>query len=166
MQKGKIGTSLWDSVQKVAEVLEKSQTNNKKAIVLISDGLDNTSKTKLDDVAKYLIKLQIPVYSVVSRDDFFSAGNFFGIEGDLYLELISKQTGGLPLFPTNDEELQIVISQIEQSIRKKFKVTFLVDKIKLNDELQKIEISIVNPTLKKAKLKIIQPKGFFYSAIK
>lgn len=163
---GKRNTSIWDSVQKVAETLAKIPTNNKKAIVLISDGLDNTSKTKLDDVAKYLMKLQIPVYSIRSRDDFFSAGNFFGIEGYLNLELISKQTGGLPLFPENDGELQIAISQIEQSLRKNFKVTFLADNLKSNDKIQKVEILIVNPTLKTAKLKVIQPKGFFYSAIK
>lgn len=156
---GRRNTSIWDSVQTVAETLTKLSGRNKKVIVLISDGFDNFSKMELKDVAKYLISQQIPVYS------FHAHGEISGIwndDGQMILELISKQTGGFPFFPNDDKELQTATLQTEQVLRQNFKVTFLTDNSKPNDEMKKVEISIVNPTLKSAKLKIIHPKGFFF----
>ncbi|MBX7174069.1 MAG: VWA domain-containing protein [Pyrinomonadaceae bacterium] len=157
---GKRNTSLWDSLQTVTETLEKLSSSNKKVIVLISDGVENASKTQLDDVAKYLVKMQIPVYSIGNR------GDFLGIEGELNLDLISRQTGGFPFFPNNEKELQNATLQIGQFLRQNFKVTFLANNLNPNDKIQKTEISIVNQDLKKAKLRIVQPKGFYFLSSK
>lgn len=157
---GKRNTSLWNAVQVVAENLLKLTNNSKKTIILISDGVENASKTRLDEVVKCLVDLQIPVYTLEVR------GDYLGTEGSLNLERISKQTGGFPFSPKNGKELQNAVSRIEQSLRHQFKVTFLSDIQKQNDKIQKVEISFDNPSFKKAKLRIVQPKGFISSNTK
>lgn len=154
---GKRNTSLWDSIQKVAELLAKIPSETKRAIVIISDGEDNFSKTKLDNVAEYLMGVQIPVFGMSANL------RFWNVPGLINLDLISRQTGGFAVFPKNSRAVQNDIAKIEQAIRKTYKLTFLADNSKQSDKMQKIKISIINPSLKNAKLKIIRPEGFFFS---
>jgi hypothetical protein len=55
------------------------------------------------------------------------------------------------------------IKKLEQGLRSIYEITFVPSIINSNTRLQEAEIELINSELRKQKLKILQPKGFFLS---
>jgi VWFA-related protein len=153
-------TSIWDSAESTLNFSTNFQRKNKRIIVLISDGFDFTSKMDFEKLIEHLIEQQIEVYSVGMGDNEFN-----GIEAK-YLTRLSQETGGSAYLPQSEEDLKKTIVQMEKALRSNYHVTFSTNEVKQGKSLSKMRIKIVKPDLRKQKLEIIQPKGFFFPTLK
>jgi Ca-activated chloride channel family protein len=152
-------SSIWDSVRQSSESLAKiKSTDTRKAIILISDGVNTLGDSKIKDVVETSIKTGIPVYAVGIGDDYYG-----GVDKKT-LKKVTEQTNGVLIIPNSKlENMPQEIKKLEQGLRSIYEITFVPSIINSNTRLQEAEIELINSELRKQKLKILQPKGFFLS---
>jgi len=150
-------TAIWDAVWVVSEELFSDIGKEKRrAIILISDGVDTTSRLKSDEAIKRAISADVAVYAVGIGDD----TNFEGVKKSS-LRKIAERTGGRAYFPRNNVELQGSFSQIEQELRSQYLVAYSPSNKNHDGSYRKVEIELVNPELRKQKLLLNYRQGYF-----
>jgi Ca-activated chloride channel homolog len=150
-------TAIWDAVWAVSEELFSDvQKDKRRAIILITDGVDTSSRLKTDEAIKRAITEDVAVYAVGIGDDI----NFEGIKKSS-LRKIAERTGGRAYFPRNNAELQGSFSQIEQELRSQYLVAYSPSNKNHDGSYRKVEIELVNPELRKEKLQLNYRQGYF-----
>jgi VWFA-related protein len=108
------GTALYDAILAAANHLQQKARYKKRAIIVVTDGLDNRSRTSLKQLIKSLQGLGMPaVYPV----GLFSPGE--ARRARKPLDLLSGETGGMALYPENEAQLNEMSLHIAQEIRKR-----------------------------------------------
>jgi len=106
-------TALNDAVLATADHLAKGAKYRKRAIVLVTCGIDNKSRSSEKEMLKRLHEPGMPgVYSL----GLLNPRN--GARARGVLDLLAKETGGIALYPENDKQLNEMALQIAQEIRK------------------------------------------------
>jgi Ca-activated chloride channel homolog len=154
----RLGTSaIWDAVWVVSEELLSQVANRKRrAIILITDGVDTSSRLKLDEAIKRATTGDIAVYVIGIGDD----ENFEGIKKSS-LKKIAERTGGRAFFPRNSTDLRSSFSQIEQDLRSQYLVAYSPSNKNRDGSYRKVEIELVNPVFRKQKLLLNYRPGYF-----
>ena len=158
-QAGVGSTSIWESIIKSIEAMAAiKSTNTRKAIILISDGVNTYGEAKLKGAVNASLRNRIPIFAVGIGDDFYG-----GVDKET-LKKLTEQTNGISIVPKkNLEDLPDLIKKIEQSLLFNYELTFSHDTATDSESLQETKIEFVNPELKKRKLRIVQPRGYFLS---
>lgn len=126
------GTSLHDAL--VYGLYQLEGLSGQRAAVLFSDGRDESSRTRFEDMIEYAQRAGIPVYAVRleterparrSRDD---------------LRALAEATGGLAFFVEETNELPQVYDQILSELRTRYLVTFQSDQTDRSDRFRRIEL--------------------------
>lgn len=150
-------TAIWDAIWAVSEELfSDSGKEKRRAIILISDGVDTTSRLKSDEAIKRAISADVAVYAVGIGDD----QNFEGVKKSS-LRKIAERTGGRAYFPRNSAELQGSFSQIEQELRSQYLVAYSPSNKNHDGSYRKLEIELVNPEFQKQRLLLNYRQGYF-----
>jgi VWFA-related protein len=121
------GTVLYDSVYLAAdEVLQKKA--GRKAILLISDGVEVGSKVDREKAVAAVQRADTVVYSVRYFDeDLYSKGRWagrFGSRGKEVLEGISSETGGRMFEVTKKRTLDQIFSRIQEELRNQYSIGY------------------------------------------
>ncbi len=150
-------TAIWDAVWVVSEELFSDIAKEKRrAIILISDGVDTTSRVKSDEAIKRAIAAELAVFAVGIGDD----ENFEGVKKSS-LRKIAERTGGRAYFPRNNAELQGSFSQIEQELRSQYLVAYSPSNKRHDGSYRNVEIELINPELRKQKVLLNYRQGYF-----
>jgi Ca-activated chloride channel family protein len=116
------GTALFDAVytacrDKLLDV-SRGQEPVRKAIVLISDGDDNQSRVRPDEVIKECERAETIIYAI-STNWTPSRG-----KGDAVLTQMAESTGGRVFFPPSVEEMSSSFKDIEEELRSQYALTY------------------------------------------
>jgi VWFA-related protein len=116
------GTALFDAVytacrDKMLDV-SRGQEPVRKAIVLISDGDDNQSRVRPDEVIKECERAETIIYAI-STNWTPSRG-----KGDQVLTKMAEETGGRVFFPPSVEEMSNSFRDIEEELRSQYALTY------------------------------------------
>jgi VWFA-related protein len=150
-------TAIWDAVWVVSEeLLSEVAKDKRRAIILITDGVDTSSRLKTDEAIKRAIAADVAVYAIGIGDDV----NFEGIKKSP-LRKIAERTGGRAYFPRNSAELETSFSQIEQELRSQYLVAYSPSNKSSDGSYRKVELELVNPELRKQKLQLNYREGYF-----
>src|SRR5439155_21536942 len=99
------GTSLYDAVYLAASEKLAGQ-KGRKVLILISDGDDNSSRLSLTETLEASQKNEVTIYGISTN----SAAYFGSKEqdrGDKTLKSFSDETGGMPFFPFEVQDLAV-----------------------------------------------------------
>jgi Ca-activated chloride channel family protein len=91
----------------------------KKAILLVTDGLDNYSKHSLEEAVEALRRARVAVYTI----GLLSAGE--GARGEQALLKIAEASGGRTYFPQNVEEVRAVTGRIARDLREQYTLGYV-----------------------------------------
>ncbi|HEX8286343.1 MAG TPA: VWA domain-containing protein [Pyrinomonadaceae bacterium] len=151
-------TGVWDAVVlSVREVLSKTPERTRRAVILLSDGDDTSSRVRLYQAAEYAVRHNAVVYSVGIRDKDFDYGE---MRRD-FLQSLSDQTGGRAFFPKRPADLAAAFAQIEQELRSQYLITYTSTNRARDGSFRKLQIEIANPELKKQNLRLLYRQGYF-----
>ncbi len=151
-------TGVWDAVVvSVREVLSKTPERTRRAIILLSDGDDTSSRVRLYQAAEYAVRHNTVVYSIGIRDDDFPSGE---MRRD-FLQSLSDQTGGRAFFPKKPADLPNVFAQIEQELRSQYLITYTPTNRARDGSFRKLQIEVTDPQLKKQNLRLLYRQGYF-----
>ncbi len=150
-------TAIWDAIWITAdEVLKTSPDKTRRALVLLTDGVNTYGKKKLDDAVQAALKNETVIYSIGIGDDFA----FQGVDEGA-LKKISERTGGRAFFPRDEAELRQAFTQIQIEMRSQYLIAYESSNQKRDGSYRKIEIQLVNPELAKQKVKLTHRQGYF-----
>jgi VWFA-related protein len=115
------GTALFDAVYTACrdKLLDaRGQEPVRKAIVLLSDGDDNQSRVRPDEVIKECERAETIIYAI-STNWTPSRG-----KGDKVLTDMAESTGGQVFFPPSVEEMSGSFKSIEEELRSQYALTY------------------------------------------
>ncbi|HEX8502270.1 MAG TPA: VWA domain-containing protein [Pyrinomonadaceae bacterium] len=151
-------TGVWDAVVlSVREVLTRTPERTRRAVILLSDGDDTSSRVRLYQAAEYAVRHNTVVYSVGIRDKDFG----FGEMRRDFLQSLSDQTGGRAFFPKKPADLANAFAQIEQELRSQYLITYAPTNRARDGSFRKLRIEITDPALRKQNLRLLYRQGYF-----
>jgi len=149
-------TAIWDAVALTAsQVLARTQDQRRRAIILLTDGLDTTSRLKRSEAIESVLGAEAVVYAMGIGD---SSGE--GVNKGAIRDLVER-TGGRAFFPKTEVDLEAAFTEIEQELRTQYLIAYSSSNKRRDGTYRKITIEITNPDLKKEKLAIRHRPGYF-----
>jgi Ca-activated chloride channel homolog len=110
-------TALYDALILAIEQMGKAQ-HSKKAILLITDGLDNSSKHTLAEALEQTKRSQVAVYPI----GLLSATE--GEKAEAALMKMAEASGGKAYFPENVEQARTVMERIARDLREQYTLAY------------------------------------------
>jgi Ca-activated chloride channel homolog len=153
-------TAIWDAIWATSEeLIGASAENTRRAIILLTDGDDTSSRMKMHDAIERAQKADALVYSIGIGDRY----TYNVDEGAL--RKISEQTGGRAYFPRNERDLRDAFAQIQRDLREQYLVAYSPSNKTRDGSYRRIEIQIINPALRQQNLKLNYRSGYFAKTI-
>jgi Ca-activated chloride channel homolog len=148
-------TAIWDAMSfAVDEVLAQTPENTRRAIILLTDGDDTSSSVKRQEAIERAIKAQVVVYCVgIAAPD-------SSVEKDT-LRKVSTQTGGSAFFPEDQTILPATFKQIEDELRSQYLLAYTPSNSARDGSYRRIRLELINPDLKKQKLRLLYRQGYY-----
>lgn len=149
-------TAIWEAVSLTARVvLGRSYTQRRRAIILLTDGQDTSSRVSRNAAIDQAIQAETVVYAIGIGDK-----RYDGINKDALTNLAEK-TGGRAFFPKKDTDLVAAFQDIEQELRSQYLLAYSSTNKTHDGKFRSMTIEIANPGLAKEKLKLRYRPGYF-----
>src|SRR6185369_11357895 len=142
---------LLDSLQEATRLLQGSE--GRRAIVLITDGYDEKSKTTPDEVLKAIEDEQITVYSV-------AIGGVAGISlrGEDLLRRFAERSGGRVFLPPRDSEVVKAAEQVATDARNRFLITYTPSNQRVDGTWRAVNVEVPDGFKAKTRAGYFAPK--------
>lgn len=149
-------TAIWDAVALTSSnVLENAPGLRRRAIILLTDGIDTTSRLSLKEAVNRALTAETVVYVIGIGDN-----KMEGVFRDP-LRDIAERTGGRAFFPDKKFDLNSAFAEIEQELRTQYLIAYSSTNKKHDGAYRKITIEVTNPELRKQNLKLRHRPGYF-----
>lgn len=149
-------TAIWDAVMLTSSnVLAKAPGLRRRAIILLTDGHDTTSRLAKADAVNGTLAAEAVIY-VIGIGDSKNAGVDRGALRDL-----AQRTGGRAFFPDKKLDLTAAFTEIEKELRTQYLLAYSSTNKRRDGAYRKITIEITNPDLRKEKLELRHRPGYF-----
>ena len=145
--------NMFDAVTDTAERM--SDIEGRKAILLITSGVDTFSKLTYDQTRKKLQEAGVPVYSIGlmqmqremadARGGMSGTANLTFLQADNELRTFAKETGGAAYFPRFQGEYGQIFQMLHQALRNQYVLTYQPANTKHDGAYRKIKVELVNP---------------------
>lgn len=149
-------TAIWDAVWVCSnDLMKDSAENTRRAIILLTDGVDTSSKLKIHEAIERAQKSDVFIYAIGIGDSYQG-----GVEMGS-LRKIAEQTGGRAYFPQSERELRDAFAQIQRDLREQYLLAYSPSNKARDGSYRKIQIEVVDPELRKQNLKLSYRPGYF-----
>jgi VWFA-related protein len=137
---GNAGTLLYDAVVKACKEIMSNQ-RNRKALIVLSDGVDIGSETTLATAIEAAQRADTLIYSIL-----FSDANAYGIsfglpDGRRTLERMSKETGADFFEVSKKRGIEQIFGAIEEELRSQYSLGYVSDQPVRISEFRKIQLT-------------------------
>jgi VWFA-related protein len=114
-------TALYDAL--LAAVQDLGAGSGRRAIIALSDGMDNSSSHTLEQVMAEIGPAGLSIFTVGLGDPAQPEGSWAGIDVDA-LETLAAETGGRYAFASSSEELLALYQNIAQRLQSEYAVRY------------------------------------------
>jgi Ca-activated chloride channel family protein len=154
------GTALFDACYLGIEKMKGSR-HSRRAILLISDGMDWESSRTFKDVRERLRETGVLFYSIgiTSHSDMMSS---LATQGIAFLKELSSVSGGAAFFPESKKELNAAFDQIAAELRHQYVLGFKPPSDKADGRLHQLKVKITSaPNAPQSKLSARSRDGYY-----
>jgi len=149
-------TAIWDAVWVCSkDLMAESAENTRRAIILLTDGVDTSSRLKIHEAIERAQKAEVFIYAIGIGDS-YQGGVQMGS-----LRKIAELTGGRAYFPQSERELRNAFAQIQRDLREQYLLAYSPSNKARDGSYRRIQIEIIDPELKKQNLKLNYRPGYF-----
>lgn len=152
-------TALYDASYLGIEKVKQGR-HQKRALLLISDGQDNSSRYTYGELRKLLKEAGVQIYCIGIVEFGGGAGGSLDLQGQAILEEISQVTGGKAFFPRSAAELEDATTRIALELRHQYSIGYAPTNIKKDGQWHKIKVS-VKPPRGLPSLKVQHKEGYY-----
>jgi len=153
------GTLFYDAVA-LASNDKLSKETGRKAIIVLTDGQDQGSTTKIAGAIEAAQKANVIVYGILIADRAAYGDVVFGYSGNSALKKIAEETGGRMIdVGNNGRKLQAAFQQIEDELRTQYVASYTPTNNKADGSYRKLDVSCKAD--KGDELKVQVRKGYY-----
>jgi Ca-activated chloride channel family protein len=144
-------SNLFDALADTEDRMSKIE--GRKAIILISSGIDTFSKLTFDKARKSIQESGVPVYAIglmqalrILMDPYMgSIARMDFLQADNQMNTFAKETGGMAFFPRFYGEFPGIFQAIAQSLRNQYSIGYSPSNKARDGKFRKIKVQLVNP---------------------
>jgi Ca-activated chloride channel homolog len=154
-------TAIWDAIWVTSrEVLSETSDKTRRAIILLTDGQDTSSREHMSEAIDSAVKADAIIFAIGIGDNYFD-----GVDKGA-LNKISERTGGRAYFPRNEDDLRSAFAQIQDELRSQYLIAYSPTNKSKDGTFRQVKIEVVNPELRKQNLRLTYRQGYFaHSAV-
>jgi Ca-activated chloride channel family protein len=148
-------TAIWDAVALTSSnVLAKAPGLRRRAIILLTDGLDTASRLMQKEAINRALGAETVIYAIGigSKRDGVDRGA---------LRDLAERTGGRAFFPDKKLDLNAAFTEIETELRTQYLIAYSSTNKNRDGAYRKITVELTNPELRKQKLEIRHRPGYY-----
>jgi Ca-activated chloride channel family protein len=131
------GTSLYDAI--ITGLYRFRTVQGRKALVVITDGEDTTSRLAYDDMLTYARAARVPLYFIGIDLGWAEAG------GTQKMRALAAETGGVAYFIKDVRQLHETYEQLEKELRSQYFLTYHTESSKKDQAYRTIEVKVDRP---------------------
>jgi len=135
------GTALYDAVYLGSQALAKGEAGRRRAIVLITDAGETTSRADFETARLEALRTESLLYTIVVRP--VKGENGRNTAGEHALETIADSTGGAMYFPRELSQLASMFEQINLELRTQYRLGYYPQPRPTPGVYRKIEVRVV-----------------------
>jgi Ca-activated chloride channel family protein len=140
------GTALLDAIIATADYAQEKGKRRRKALVVISDGLEKNSSVKEKEVMEAIKEDEVQVYLVGFIDEEMEEKSLFGKspakKAKELLSRIADDSGGRAYFPKDISEIPAIAAQIAKDLRTQYVVSYYPSNDKRDGTFRNIQVSV------------------------
>ena len=164
--------NLFDALTDTADRM--SGIEGRKAILVLTSGVDTFSKITFDKARKSLQEAGVPVYAIglmqflrtINDGRMGPMQDMTFLQADNELKTFSKETGGRAFFPRFEGEYPGIFQDIQQALRNEYVISYSPSNKAHDGGFRKLKVDLVNPATNEAiVLKDEKGKPIKYSVI-
>jgi VWFA-related protein len=141
-------TALFDAVYLAAREKLRHEVG-RKAMILITDGVDVGSRVKLEEAIEAAQKADAIIYAIYYVDPgAYSRAGFFHVPSDADLKKMAEETGGRVFRVTKKRTLQQIFDEIQEEMRSQYAIGYTPSNPVRDGTFRRIEIRTVQKGLK------------------
>ncbi len=140
------GTALLDAIIATADHAQEKGKQRKKALVVITDGVEKNSNWKEKEVIKAIQEDDVQVYLIGILDESDEGTSLFGKSAtkkakDLLIRL-AEDSGGRAFFPKEASEMPAVMAQVAKDLRSQYVVSYTPTNDKKDGTFRAIKVVV------------------------
>jgi Ca-activated chloride channel family protein len=136
-------TALYDAVYLGIEKVTRG-THQKKAILIISDGQDNSSRYNFGEVRRLLKESDVVVYAVGILDG-SDTSSMNGMQGQAFLDELTSVTGGKAFYPQTNVEMDEIFERIALELRHQYSIGYTPKGFSPDGKYHKVKVKVKPP---------------------
>jgi VWFA-related protein len=150
------GTMLYDAVLKAVTDIMSNQSGQRKALIVMSDGVDTGSEATATQAIEAAQRADTLIYSILFSDE-GAYGMFGGGDGRGVLTRMSRETGGGFFEVSKKFSLDDIFRQLQEELRSQYNLGYVSDTPVSISEFRKIQVST------KEKGLVVQARGRYWA---
>ena len=164
-------TALYDACYMGVEKVARG-AHGKRAIILVSDGVDNISTRREKELERLLQETDVLVYCItvsgIHENPFQTGQEYLALTmGNPILAKLARGTGGLAFFPSEATQIKSVFEMIAIDLQNQYTVVIRPTLSKKKDKWQSLKMKVTTPAGSSAefrRLTVRSREGFYPSA--
>lgn len=152
------GTVLYDSVWLAAKEKLRREVG-RKAIVLITDGVDVGSRVKMGEAIEEAQRSDAIIYTILFEDPRYTSAFFGGVSGEGAMKRMAEETGGRLFRVDRRNSLEQIYAQIAEEMRTQYVIGFTSSNPNKDGTFRRVEIKP-----KDRNIRIQARKGYYAGA--
>jgi Ca-activated chloride channel homolog len=135
--RAKGSTALYDALYLALDKVERG-SNSRKALLLITDGMDNHSRYSFSEVRNVAREHDVLIYGIGIVDD----NDFDGYGGKVVLQSLANITGGAAFFPQFVGALENICGQIAVDLKNQYLLGYRPQNLSTDGKWRKIRVRV------------------------
>lgn len=135
-------TALLDAIYLALSEMKKAK-NPRKALLVISDGADNSSRYTTSEIRNLVREADVQIYTIGIFDTYTSTPE--EVRGPGLLREVSDQTGGRPFIINTVNELPDVAAKIGIELRNQYVLGYTPSNSMRDGKYRKVKVELVQP---------------------
>lgn len=153
-------TALYDAIHEALGRLRQSR-HRKRALLIVSDGADNHSRSGMSELRRQLREAGIAIYAIGANEPTSSScGRLCHFEAQARLESLAAMTGGNAFFPHSAESLENAVSQIASELRRQYSLGYVSTQLNQDGAWREIKVRVKSDSVKE-KISVRAREGYF-----
>jgi Ca-activated chloride channel homolog len=152
-------TALYDAAYLGVESVKRGR-HKKRALLIISDGQDNSSRYSYRNLRSLLKESDVTVYCIGIMGRYVAFADHLDEEGGMLLVDLAKMTGGRAFFPRRDHELDEAVALIAVELRRQYSIGYIPANFRRDGKWRKIKVR-VNPPPELPRLVVRTREGYY-----
>jgi Ca-activated chloride channel family protein len=140
-------TAMLDALYLGADYASKEGKNRRKAVIIVTDGLDKNSYYKFNEVVKHLQETDVQIYLIgftndLSKDGAWVFGKSEKDKAENLLNKMAAETGGRAFFPKELSEVHTIAQQISTDLRTQYVIGYYPTNSRRDGTFRAVKVSV------------------------